>query len=60
MSSPFNLVSGSSVFASVVCYNLVGESPNSDVGNGAVIVVSTVPDAPINLARDTTKTLNDS
>lgn len=51
MSSPFSLVSGSSVYASVICYNGVGDSPNSDVGNGATVVVSSVPDAPHTLAR---------
>ena len=30
----------------------MGDSPNSDVGNGAQVVVSTVPTAPINLQRD--------
>jgi hypothetical protein len=52
MASPFSLVSGSSIYASVVAYNNVGDSPNSDVGNGALIVVSAVPDAPINLLRN--------
>jgi hypothetical protein len=49
MGAPYNLLTGSSVFASVIAYNAVGMSQNSDVGNGALIIVSTVPDAPINL-----------
>jgi hypothetical protein len=52
MAAPYNLLTGSSVFASVVAYNAVGMSQNSDVGNGAVILVSTVPDAPLNLQRN--------
>ena len=51
MASPFFLVEGSSVYASVVCYNAVGDSPDSDVGNGAMVIVSTVPDAPVGEAR---------
>lgn len=43
---------GSSVYASVVAYNEVGDSPNSGVGNGATVVVSTVPDAPQFVARN--------
>lgn len=53
MASPFFLVEGSSVYASVVCFNAVGDSPDSDVGNGAMVIVSTVPDAPVGLARST-------
>jgi hypothetical protein len=52
MASPFSLVTGSSIYASVVAYNNVGDSPNSDVGNGALIIVSTIPDAPTNLLRN--------
>jgi len=33
----------------IVAGNIVGNSPNSPIGNGAVIL--TVPDAPINLAN---------
>lgn len=58
MASPFNLVSGSSVFVSIVCYNSVGNSQHSDVGSGAIIVVSTKPDAPINLVRNTVVVLD--
>jgi hypothetical protein len=51
MASPFNLVSQSSVYASVVAINGVGSSPNSNVGNGAIIIVSSVPSAPVDLQR---------
>ena len=51
MASPFNLQIGSSVLASIVSYNQVGDSPYSDVGNGAMIQLSLVPDAPLNLTR---------
>jgi hypothetical protein len=53
MASPYSLVAGNSVYASVVCYNGVGESPNSNVGNGATVVVSSVTDAPVDVARST-------
>jgi len=46
------------VFVSVLCYNQIGESPNSVVGNGAVIQISTVPDSPVNLERDLSEPLN--
>lgn len=58
MASPFNLVSGSSVYASIICYNSVGNSQHSDVGNGAIIMVSTIPSAPVNLVRNTIVTLS--
>ena len=53
MSSPFSLLSGSSIFASIVCFNEVGDSQISNVGNGAIALLSTVPDPPINLVRNT-------
>ena len=58
MASPFNLGLGASVYASVICMNGVGNSPQSSVGNGAIIEVSVVPDAPISLIRDLTITVN--
>lgn len=58
MASPFSLLTGSSIYASVIAYNAVGDSPNSDVGNGALVIVSTVPGAPINLRRDALVTLD--
>jgi hypothetical protein len=54
MASPFSLQIGSTVFVSVVAYNDIGESPLSTIGSGAVIQLSTVPDAPLNLIRSTT------
>lgn len=44
---PFNLAWGSSIYAKVIAYNLYGDSAESLVGNGAIILV--VPDAPVNL-----------
>jgi len=58
IASPYSLLQGSSIYASVVAYNAVGDSPNSDVGNGALVIVSRVPDAPINLMRDVMVTLD--
>ena len=58
MASPFNLQIGQSVFVSVVCYNEVGDSPNSAVGNGAIIQISTVPDAPVSVVRDLSEPLS--
>jgi len=40
---------GSSVYVKVVAYNLYGDSAESIVGNGAVIL--TIPDAPTNLIQ---------
>lgn len=51
MAAPFNLQSGASVYASIECYNSIGNSPTSGVGNGAKVVISTVPNSPTNLAR---------
>lgn len=58
MAHPFNLQWGSSIYASIVAYNLVGDSPNSDVGNGAIVIVSTVPDPPRYVARSSTISLD--
>jgi len=52
LASPFNLLVGDSVYASVIAINDIGPSPQSAVGNGAIIAISTVPDAPKNLIRD--------
>lgn len=49
MSSPFNMVWGSSISAVVVAYNQYGNSLTSFLGNGAVILTN--PDAPLNLAE---------
>ena len=58
MAAPYNLAIGASVFAKIVAYNSIGDSFESAVGNGALIALSGVPDAPIltqNIAS-TTKT----
>jgi len=39
------------VWAKVVATNQMGSSPASVAGNGGVIIVSTVPSPPVNLAR---------
>lgn len=49
-STPFDLPWGSSIWAKVIATNLYGDSAQSEEGNGALI--STTPDAPINLAED--------
>lgn len=49
-SSPYDLPWGSSVYAKVIAVNLYGDSTESLEGNGAII--TTTPDAPINLAED--------
>jgi len=46
MAAPYNLASGASVYAKVVGYNSIGTSIESAVGNGAVVKLSTIPDAP--------------
>lgn len=46
---PFSLSWGVSVYAKIIAGNIVGNSLESNVGNGAVIL--TVPDAPINVAN---------
>jgi len=40
---------GSSIYAKVIAFNLYGDSDESDVGNGAVILTS--PDAPLTLVE---------
>lgn len=49
--SPFSLAWGTSVYAKVIATNIYGNSVQSSAGNGAVI--TTTPDAPINLAENT-------
>lgn len=44
---PYNLPSGASVLAKVIAYNSIGDSLESAVGDGAILVLSLVPDAPI-------------
>lgn len=50
--APWRLTTGTSVFAKIIAINAMGESDRSTGGNGAVMKLSVVPDAPINLARD--------
>jgi hypothetical protein len=50
---PFNLPWGANVHATVFATNLYGDSIESEVGNGALMI--TYPDAPINLAEDLTQ-----
>jgi len=51
--NPFSLAWGSSVYAKVIASNVYGNSGLSAAGNGAII--TTTPDAPINLAEDYTQ-----
>lgn len=48
--SVYNLSYGSSVSATVVAYNAYGDSLNSTLGNGAVLI--TYPSAPTTLAEN--------
>lgn len=48
-SLPYDLPWGSSIYAKVISVNVYGDSIESLEGNGAVI--TTTPDAPINLAE---------
>lgn len=49
--APYSLNFGDSIYAKVIATNVKGDSIESDEGNGAIIIQ--VPDAPINLAEDT-------
>lgn len=51
---PYSLDWGDSIWAKIVATNLVGNSEESDEGNGAVILTN--PDAPVSLANDNTST----
>jgi hypothetical protein len=51
ISSFYNLNWGSSIYVKVVAYNSYGNSPDSGVGNGAVLV--TIPSAPVSLIENT-------
>lgn len=46
------LTTGSTVYARIVATNDIGDSVTSSISNGAVIVYSFVPDAPLSLARE--------
>jgi hypothetical protein len=52
MSEPFNLQIGEGIYAKVVAFNTIGESPESSESNGATVFVVVEPDAPVNLQRD--------
>lgn len=56
VSGPFFLTTGSSVFATIIATNSIGNSLVSSISNGAVIVYSFVPSAPISVSRDTLTT----
>jgi len=50
--TPYNLPWGSSINAKVTAINKYGNSVESEVGNGAIIL--TYPDPPVNLIEDWT------
>ena len=54
MAPPFSLSCGSSIYAIVMATNVVGNSMQSNPGNGGVI--TTNPDAPVSLANVATVT----
>lgn len=47
ISQPFNLAWGSMIYVKVIAYNIYGDSSESVVGSGAVILTN--PDAPFSL-----------
>ena len=51
LASPYNIIGGDSIYAKVTSTNFYGESDQSVEGNGAYY--STIPDAPVNIAEDT-------
>ena len=51
LASPFNIFGGDSIYAKVSASNIIGDSAQSTEGNGATY--TTIPDAPINIAEDT-------
>jgi hypothetical protein len=52
-SAPYLLITGDGVFAKVIATNVKGDSQDSQVGNVATII--SAPDAPINLAENTSQ-----
>ena len=56
LASPFNLEIGDSIIAKVTASNDYGVSAQSIAGNGAIY--TTLPDAPRNIAEDSTKNTN--
>jgi hypothetical protein len=56
MLAPYRLTPGISVFAKIIAFNDMGDSELSAGGNGAVLKLSVVPDAPVSLNRDNDNT----
>jgi len=54
--APYTLSQGTSIFARLTAVNEIGESVPSDAGNGATLFISSVPDAPVGLAREAVTT----
>ncbi len=50
--APYYLVDGQSVYVKIVAQNIVGNSPDSSLGNGAKILITYEPDAPVQIKRD--------
>lgn len=48
-SAPFNLPWGSGIIAKVIAFNSYGDSPESNPGNGAIMI--TYPDSPYDLTE---------
>ena len=48
--NPYNIEWGGSIYVKVTAYNLIGASPESLEGNGAVILAT--PDPPVDLANN--------
>ena len=48
--NPFNIEWGGSIYVKITAYNLIGSSPESLEGNGAVILAT--PDPPIDFTND--------
>jgi hypothetical protein len=46
---PFNLALGESIYAKVIAFNTIGDSPDSSPGNGAIVSIVVAPDAPVDL-----------
>ena len=51
IAAPFNLISGSQVYAKVVAKNIINSSDPSAAGTGSTIFIPVVPSAPTNLVK---------
>lgn len=51
MQFPYSLSLGDKIEAKLIATNVKGDSPVSEVGDGALVI--TTPDAPINLQEET-------